>query len=59
MDPNREALAPSEATPPLNVPMKAVLWNARRGQLPGTKRGIVWRSRRSEMLALLTAPEAP
>ncbi|MCP5116010.1 MAG: helix-turn-helix domain-containing protein [bacterium] len=59
MNPKDEVLTPDEAAELLKVSKKTLLRHARGGQVPGTKLGRVWRFRRSELLALLTTPEAP
>ena len=58
MDSKDEVLTPDEAAQLLKVSKKTLLRHARDGQVPGVKLGRVWRFRRSELLDLLTTPEA-
>ena len=58
MDPKDEVLTSDEAARLLKVSKKTLLPHARDGNVPGTKLGRVWRFRRSELLKLLTTPEA-
>ena len=58
MDPKDEVLTTDEAAQLLKVSKKTLLRHARDGDVPGAKVGRVWRFRRSELLDLLTTPEA-
>ena len=58
MDSMDEVLTPDEAAHLLKVSKKTLLRHARDGRVPGVKLGRVWRFRRSELLDLLTTPEA-
>ena len=58
MNSKDEVLTPDEAAQLLKVSKKTLLRHARAGQIPGVKLGRVWRFRRSELLDLLTTPEA-
>ena len=58
MNSKDEVLTPDEAAQLLKVSKKTLLRHARDGQVPGVKLGRVWRFRRSELLDLLTTPEA-
>ncbi len=58
MESKDEVLTPDEAARLLKVSKKTLLRHARDGQVPGVKLGRVWRFRRSELLNLITTPEA-
>ncbi|MDE0225824.1 MAG: helix-turn-helix domain-containing protein [Gammaproteobacteria bacterium] len=58
LDGGDEVLTADEAAELLKLSKKTVLRHARRGELPATKVGRVWRFRRSELLAFLTSGPA-
>ena len=58
MYPKDEVLTTDETAQLLKVSKKTLLRHPRDGDVPGAKLGRVWRFRRSELLDLLTTPEA-